>query len=56
MSQIIIAAFSVTVISLKTGDISFSIVFSVLESGITCRFHGILEIQWSPSCWPKGPS
>jgi hypothetical protein len=55
MSQIIITAFSVTVISLKTGDISFSIVFSVLKYGITCRFHGILEMLWSPSCWPNGP-
>jgi hypothetical protein len=48
MSQIITPAFSVTTISLKTRDTSFSIVFSVLESRITYRFHGVLEIQWSP--------
>jgi hypothetical protein len=55
MSQIITAAFSVTAISLKTRDTSFSIVFLVLESRTIYRSHGILEIQWSPSCWPKGP-
>ena len=45
MSQIILTMCSVMHMSMRTGGICFLTVFSVLGSGIICKFHGTRDVH-----------